>query len=111
MESRIWELRKRLGLRQEDLAREPGVTRQTIHAIKNNRYAPALALVMRLPRCRKCRRRNCSLFRNPFCSPRGSAEIPGLERMPEAVPEESSPGSLLLSVLLVYNPGNVTNYR
>lgn len=48
VENRIRELRKRLGLRQKDLARELGVTRQTIHAIKNNKYAPDLALAMRL---------------------------------------------------------------
>lgn len=48
MENRIRELRKAAGLRQEDLARELGVTRQTINAIENNKYDPTLALAFRL---------------------------------------------------------------
>ena len=50
MENRIRELRKAAGLRQEDLARELGVTRQTINAIENNKYDPTLGLAMRLAR-------------------------------------------------------------
>ena len=48
MENRIRELRKAAGLRQEDLARELGVTRQTINAIENNKYDPTLFLAFRL---------------------------------------------------------------
>ena len=48
MENRIRELRKAAGLRQEDLARLLGVTRQTIHAIENNKYDPTRALAVRL---------------------------------------------------------------
>ena len=36
MKNRVKELRKQAGLRQEDLARELGVTRQTIIAIEND---------------------------------------------------------------------------
>lgn len=50
MENRIRELRKAAGLRQEDLARELGVTRQTINAIENDKYDPTLGLAMRLGR-------------------------------------------------------------
>ena len=50
MENRIRELRKAAGLRQEDLARELGVTRQTINAIENNKYDPTLALAFQLAR-------------------------------------------------------------
>ena len=50
MENRIRELRKAAGLRQEGLARELGVTRQTINAIENNKYDPTLGLAMRLAR-------------------------------------------------------------
>ena len=50
MENRIRELRKAAGLRQEDLARQLSVTRQTIHAIENNKYDPTLGLAMRLAR-------------------------------------------------------------
>ena len=48
MENRIRELRKAAGLRQEDLARELGVTRQPINAIENNKYDPTLSLAFRL---------------------------------------------------------------
>ena len=53
MENRIRELRKAAGLRQEDLARELGVTRQTINAIENNKYDPTLGLAMRMARLLK----------------------------------------------------------
>ena len=62
MENRIRELRKAAGLRQEDLARELGVTRQTINAIENNKYDPTLGLAMRLARLLKtpaAMRRGC----------------------------------------------------
>jgi putative transcriptional regulator len=48
MKNRIRELRKKLGLRQEDVANELGVTRQTINAIENEKYNPTLELAMRL---------------------------------------------------------------
>ncbi|MFT8887822.1 MAG: helix-turn-helix transcriptional regulator [Ethanoligenens sp.] len=48
MKNRIKELRKQLGLRQEDLAERTNVTRQTINAIENNKYNPTLELAMRL---------------------------------------------------------------
>ena len=50
MENRIKELRKQMCLRQEDLAQQLGVTRQTINAIENNKYNPTLELAMRLAR-------------------------------------------------------------
>ena len=50
MENRIRELRKAAGLRQEDLARQLGVTRQTVNAIEDNKYDPTLGLAMRLAR-------------------------------------------------------------
>ncbi len=48
MKNRIKELRKQKGLRQEDLAEILDVTRQTVIAIENNKYAPTLALAMRI---------------------------------------------------------------
>ncbi len=48
MKNRIKELRKEKGLRQEDLAKELGVTRQTIIAIENDRYSPTLELAMKI---------------------------------------------------------------
>lgn len=48
MRNRIKELRKKLGVRQEDIAKAVGVTRQTINAIENEKYNPTLELAMRL---------------------------------------------------------------
>ncbi len=42
--------RKELGLRQEDVANQLGVTRQTIIAIENDKYNPTLELAMKLAR-------------------------------------------------------------
>ena len=42
------ERRKALALSQEALARQCGVSRQTINAIENNKYDPTLALAFRL---------------------------------------------------------------
>ncbi len=50
MENNIRKLRKEKGMRQEDLARFLGVSRQTINAIENNKYNPTLELAMRLAR-------------------------------------------------------------
>lgn len=48
MKNRVKEFRKKLGWRQEDLASEMNVTRQTISAIENNKYNPTLELAMKL---------------------------------------------------------------
>ncbi|NLV73680.1 MAG: helix-turn-helix transcriptional regulator [Chloroflexi bacterium] len=48
MKNNIRELRKKLGLRQEDVATTLNVTRQTINAIENEKYSPTLELAMRL---------------------------------------------------------------
>lgn len=48
MKNKIKDFRKKLGLRQEDLANISGVTRQTINAIENNKYNPTLELGMKL---------------------------------------------------------------
>ncbi len=50
MKNNIKDLRKKMGLRQEDIALALNVTRQTINAIENNRYNPTLELAMRLAR-------------------------------------------------------------
>lgn len=50
MKNRIKELRRKKGLRQEDVARKLGVTRQTIIAIENDKYNPTLELAMKLAR-------------------------------------------------------------
>ncbi|WP_027399414.1 helix-turn-helix transcriptional regulator [Anaerovorax odorimutans] len=53
MKNKIRELRKSIGLRQEDIAKELGVTRQTINAIENDKYNPTLELAMKLARLLK----------------------------------------------------------
>ena len=48
MNNIIKKLRKERGLRQEDLAKELGVSRQTIIAIENNKYDPSLELAIKI---------------------------------------------------------------
>ena len=50
MRNKVKELRKARGLRQEDVAKLLGVTRQTINAIENDKYDPTRALGMKLAR-------------------------------------------------------------
>jgi putative transcriptional regulator len=48
MKNIVKRLRKEAGMRQEDLAKELGVTRQTIIAIENDKYNPTLELAMKM---------------------------------------------------------------
>lgn len=48
MNNIIKKFRKERGLRQEDLAKELGVSRQTIIAIENNKYDPSLELAIKI---------------------------------------------------------------
>ena len=48
MENKIRDLRKALGLSQEELAKRCKVSRQTINAIENNKYDLTLALAFHL---------------------------------------------------------------
>lgn len=48
MRNIIKQLRKDAGLRQEDLANQVGVSRQTIIAVENDKYDPTLELAMKL---------------------------------------------------------------
>lgn len=50
MKNHIRHFRAESGLRQEDVAQATGVTRQTINAIENEKYAPTLELAIRLAR-------------------------------------------------------------
>ncbi|MDY3105200.1 helix-turn-helix transcriptional regulator [Peptoniphilaceae bacterium SGI.137] len=50
MRNTIKQLRKAAGLRQEDMAKELGVSRQTIIAIENDKYNPTLELAMKIAR-------------------------------------------------------------
>ena len=53
MNNRIKQLRKELGLRQEDMAKKLGVTRQTIIAVENDKYNPTLELAMKIAKLLK----------------------------------------------------------
>ena len=46
MKNIVKQLRKAAGLRQEDLAQQLGVSRQTIIAIENDKYNPTLEMDM-----------------------------------------------------------------
>lgn len=48
MRNNIKQLRKDAGFRQEDMAKELGVSRQTIIAIENDKYNPTLDLAMKI---------------------------------------------------------------
>ena len=48
MKNIVKQLRKAAGLRQEDLAQQLGVSRQTIIAIENDKYDPTLELAMKI---------------------------------------------------------------
>ena len=50
MENCIRDLRKAAGVSQEELAKQCGVSRQTINAIENNKYDPTLSLAFSLAR-------------------------------------------------------------
>ena len=50
MRNIVKQLRKQAGLRQEDMAKELGVSRQTIIAIENDKYNPTLELAMKMAR-------------------------------------------------------------
>jgi putative transcriptional regulator len=50
LKNRLRELRARLALRQDDLAREVGVSRQTILAIEKGRLNPSVTVALKIAR-------------------------------------------------------------
>ena len=50
MDNRLEELRKERGIKQEDLARELGVSRQTICSLEKGRYNPSILLAFKIAR-------------------------------------------------------------
>ncbi len=48
MKNRIEELRNAKGVRQEELAKELGVSRQTISSLENGRYNPSILLAYKV---------------------------------------------------------------
>ncbi len=51
MKNRIGEIRTEKGIRQEELARQMGVSRQTISSLENGRYNPSILLAHKIARC------------------------------------------------------------
>ena len=50
MNNRIEEIRKEKGIRQEDFAKELGVSRQTISSLETGRYNPSISLAFKIAR-------------------------------------------------------------
>ena len=50
MKNRIEEIRNRKGIRQEELAKQMGVSRQTISSLENGRYNPSIMLAYKIAR-------------------------------------------------------------
>lgn len=50
MKNRLEEIRKKRGIKQEDLARAMEVSRQTIGSLENGRYNPSIMLAFKLAR-------------------------------------------------------------
>ena len=50
LKNRIEEIRNLRGIRQEELARQLGVSRQTISSLENGRYNPSILLAYRIAR-------------------------------------------------------------
>ena len=48
MKNRIEEIRKERGVRQEELAKFMGVSRQTISSLENGRYNPSITLAYKI---------------------------------------------------------------
>ncbi len=54
MKTRIKYLRQELGISQQDLAKQVGVTRQTINALENGRYNPSLLVAHKITKILGC---------------------------------------------------------
>lgn len=50
MKNRIEEIRRERGIRQEDFAKELGVSRQTISSLERGRYNPSIQLAFKISR-------------------------------------------------------------
>ena len=50
MKNRIEEIRKERGIRQEELAKAMGVSRQTTSSLEHGRYNPSIQLAFRIAR-------------------------------------------------------------
>ena len=51
MKNKIEEIRKERGIRQEELAKMLGVSRQTVRSLETGRSHPSIALAFKVARC------------------------------------------------------------
>lgn len=51
MKNRIEEIRKERGIRQEELAKMLGVSRQTVSSLETGRYNPSISLAFKVACC------------------------------------------------------------
>ena len=51
MKNRIEEILKMRGIRQEELAKMLGVSRQTVSSLETGRYNPSISLAFKVARC------------------------------------------------------------
>ena len=51
MKNKIEQIRKERGIRQEELAKMLGVSRQTVSSLENGRYHPSISLAFTVARC------------------------------------------------------------
>ncbi len=64
MDNYVRKYRKILKLRQEDLAAELGVTRQTVNAIELGKHDPSLRLAFKLAKSFNCRVEDLFILQN-----------------------------------------------
>ncbi|MFJ6266215.1 helix-turn-helix transcriptional regulator [Lysinibacillus xylanilyticus] len=62
MKNNIKQLREQFDLTQEDLAKEIGVSRQTIISLEKERYSPSIILAFKLAKLFDCQIENIFIY-------------------------------------------------
>ncbi|KMY30787.1 hypothetical protein ACZ11_14215 [Lysinibacillus xylanilyticus] len=62
MKNNIKQLREQFDLTQEDLAKEIGVSRQTIISLEKERYSPSIILAFKLAKLFNCQIENIFIY-------------------------------------------------
>lgn len=62
MKNNIKQLREQFDLTQEDLAKEIGVSRQTIISLEKERYSPSIILAFKLAKLFNCKIENIFIY-------------------------------------------------
>lgn len=90
LKNRVKELRARLDLRQSDLAREIGVTRQTILAIEKGRLNPSINIALKAARVLREPVDYIFYLENQQTSESGSSKTQNGEELVSAMDESSA---------------------